>query len=284
VSAILLDGRALARRLNQGSVKARSAALARSPGLAVILVGEDPASQVYVRRKGVVAGRMGFLHRQIDLPADIAQAALLEQVELLNRDASVDGILVQLPLPGHLDTEAVLDAVSPDKDVDGFHPDNAGRLVQGRPRFVPCTPLGVTKLLEHAGVSLKGKEAVVIGRSNIVGKPMAHLLLQQHCTVTLCHSRTRDLEQHVRRAEVLVAAVGRPGVVAADWIRPGAAVIDVGMNRLDDGSLCGDVEPGAAAVAGWYTPVPGGVGPMTIAMLMENTCRSAEARQALSPA
>jgi len=280
VSAVRLDGRALSRRLNQTSVKVRSAALARPPGLAVILAGADPASQVYVRRKGVVAGRMGFLHRQIDLPSDVTQEALLEQVGLLNDDPAIDGILIQLPLPRHLDTKTVLDAVDPTKDVDGFHPDNAGRLVQGRARFVPCTPLGVMKLLQDAQVPLTGKRAVVLGRSDIVGKPMAHLLLQAHCTVTICHSRTQDLAGHIRAADVVVAAVGRPKMVQADWVKPGAAVIDVGINRLEDGSLCGDVDPGAEAVAGWYTPVPGGVGPMTIAMLMENTCRSAEARQA----
>jgi methylenetetrahydrofolate dehydrogenase (NADP+) / methenyltetrahydrofolate cyclohydrolase len=279
VSAVVLDGRALSRRLNQGSVKVRSAALDRPPGLAVILAGADPASQVYVRRKGVVAERMGFVHRQIDLPPDVTLDTLLAQVQALNEDPAIDGILVQLPLPGHLDAETVLDAVDPFKDVDGFHPDNAGRLVQGRARFVPCTPLGVMKLLEDAQVPLSGKQAVVLGRSDIVGKPMASLLLQAHCTVTICHSRTVDLESHIRAADVVVAAVGRPKMVRAEWIKPGAAVIDVGINRLDDGSLCGDVDPAAEATSGWFTPVPGGVGPMTIAMLMENTCRSAEARQ-----
>ncbi len=280
MSAVRLDGRSLSRRLNQTSVKVRSAALSRPPGLAVILAGADPASEVYVRRKGVVAGRMGFVHRQIDLPADVTLEALLAEVRALNEDPSIDGILVQLPLPAHLDTKTVLDAVDPTKDVDGFHPENAGRLVQGRARFVPCTPLGVMKLLEDAGVPLSGKRAVVLGRSDIVGKPMAHLLLQANCTVTICHSRTHDLEAHIRSADVVVAAVGRPKMVQAGWIKPGAAVIDVGINRLEDGSLCGDVDPKAEAVSGWFTPVPGGVGPMTIAMLMENTCRSAEARQA----
>jgi methylenetetrahydrofolate dehydrogenase (NADP+)/methenyltetrahydrofolate cyclohydrolase len=279
VSAIVLDGRALARRLNQTSVKVRVAALARPPGLAVLLAGADPASQVYVRRKGVVAHRMGFLHRQIDLPVDVTLVRLLQEVKALNEDPSIDGILVQLPLPGHLDAKTVLDAVDPSKDVDGFHPANAGKLAQGRPRFVPCTPLGVITMLRDANVPLEGKQAVVIGRSDIVGKPVAQLLLQAHCTVTICHSRTADLAAHVRRADVLVAAVGRPKMVPAAWVKPGAAVIDVGINRLADGSLCGDVDPAVAEVAGWYTPVPGGVGPMTIAMLMENTCRSAEARQ-----
>ena len=280
MSAVILDGRVLSQRLNQGSVKARSAALGRPPGLAVILAGADPASQVYVRRKGLVAGRMGFLHRQIDLPATVTQDALLAQVAALNADEAIDGILVQLPLPGHLDTKTVLDAVDPAKDVDGFHPDNAGRLVQGRPRFVPCTPLGVMAMLQDAGIDLSGKQAVVLGRSDIVGKPMAHLLLQANCTVTICHSRTVGLAAHLQAADVIVAAVGRAKMVTADQVKPGAVVIDVGINRLEDGTLCGDVDPGVEAVAGWYTPVPGGVGPMTIAMLMENTCRSAEARQA----
>jgi len=253
----------------------------RPPGLAVVLVGENPASQVYVRRKTLVAGRVGFLHRQIDLPAEISQADLLACIASLNRDPVIDGILVQLPLPAHLDTQAVLDAVDPAKDVDGFHPENAGRLAQGRPRFVPCTPLGVMRLLEDAEVPLEGAHAVVIGRSDIVGKPMAHLLLHQNATVTLCHSRTRDLAGEVARADVVVAAVGRPRMVRGDWIKEGAAVIDVGINRLEDGTLCGDVDTEAAAGrAGWITPVPGGVGPMTIAMLMANTLKSALLRGA----
>ncbi len=276
----IIDGRALARRLNQGGVKVRAAALARPPGLAVILVGADPASQVYVRQKGRVAGRMGFVHRQIDLPADTGERALLERIRALNADPAIDGILVQLPLPGHLDERAVLDSIDPAKDVDGFHPENVGLLWQGRPRFVPCTPLGVMRMLSDIGAPLSGMEAVVVGRSNIVGKPMAALLLQASCTVRVCHSRSRDLEAAVRSAELVVAAVGRPGVIPGEWIRPGAIVIDVGISRLDDGSLRGDVGFEAAAErAGWITPVPGGVGPMTIAMLMENTLRSAELRQ-----
>jgi methylenetetrahydrofolate dehydrogenase (NADP+)/methenyltetrahydrofolate cyclohydrolase len=278
---MILDGRALARRLNQGIVRPAVEGMDRPPGLAVVLVGENPASQVYVRRKTLVAGRVGFLHRQIDLPMEISQAELLACIATLNRDPAIDGILVQLPLPAHLDTQAVLDAVDPTKDVDGFHPENAGRLAQGRPRFVPCTPLGVMRLLEDAEVPLEGAHAVVIGRSDIVGKPMAHLLLHQNATVTLCHSRTRDLAAHVARADVVVAAVGRPRMVQGDWIKEGAAVIDVGINRLEDGALCGDVDTEAAAErAGWITPVPGGVGPMTIAMLMANTLKSAKLRGA----
>ena len=277
---IILNGRKLSRSLNQGSVKVRAAALARPPGLSVILVGADAASQVYVRQKGKVAGRMGFVHHQIDLPVDVSQDVLMAEVARLNADPTVDGILVQLPLPKHLDERAVLDAIESTKDVDGFHAENVGLLWQGRARFVPCTPLGVMKMLEDADVPLSGKEAVIVGRSNIVGKPMAALLLQANCTVRLCHSRTTDLEAHVRAADVVVAAVGRPRMIQGDWIKPGAVVIDVGINRLDDGTLCGDVDYDAAAPrAGWITPVPGGVGPMTIAMLMENTLRSAIARQ-----
>ena len=275
----VLDGRALSRRLNQEVVRPAVAELPRAPGLAVVLVGQDPASEVYVKRKTLVAGRVGFLHRQIDLPVDTSQDALLACIRELNEDAAIDGILVQLPLPPHLDGQAVLDTIDPTKDVDGFHAENAGLLVQGRPRFVPCTPLGVMRLLEDAGVELGGCHAVVLGRSDIVGKPMAHLLLQQNATVTICHSRTGDLAGEVARADVLVAAVGRPNLVLGEWVREGAAVVDVGINRLEDGSLCGDVHyESAAQRAAWITPVPGGVGPMTIAMLMANTLHSARLR------
>ncbi|MEE2751479.1 MAG: bifunctional 5,10-methylenetetrahydrofolate dehydrogenase/5,10-methenyltetrahydrofolate cyclohydrolase, partial [Myxococcota bacterium] len=235
--------------------------------------------QVYVKRKTLVAGRVGFVHRQIELPEDTTQQALLACIRELNQDGAIDGILVQLPLPAHLDGQAVLDTIDPTKDVDGFHAENAGLLSQGRPRFVPCTPLGVMRLLEDASVDLNGRHAVVLGRSDIVGKPMAQLLLQQNATVTICHSRTADLAAEVARADVLVAAVGRPNLVLGEWIREGAAVVDVGINRLEDGSLCGDVHyESAAQRAGWITPVPGGVGPMTIAMLMANTLLSARLR------
>ena len=277
---MLLDGRKLARELNQGSVKVRAARLERKPGLAVILVGEDPASQVYVGRKTKVAGRVGFHHRQITLSPDTDQETLMELVADLNADGDIDGILVQLPLPKHLDATRVLDAIDPSKDVDGFHPENVGLLSQGRARFVACTPLGVMKLLESAELPLSGKHAVVIGRSNIVGKPMAQLLLAANCTVTIAHSRTKDIAALVRTADVVVAAVGRPEMVKGDWIKPGAVVIDVGINRLDDGRLVGDVAfDECVEQASAITPVPGGVGPMTIAMLMENTCASAERRQ-----
>ncbi|MEC7241629.1 MAG: bifunctional methylenetetrahydrofolate dehydrogenase/methenyltetrahydrofolate cyclohydrolase FolD [Myxococcota bacterium] len=279
----VLSGRSLSKRLNQGRVKSASAALPRKPGLAVILVGEDPASQVYVKRKGIVASRVGFGHQQINMAADSTEAEVLAQVHALNSNPEVDGILVQLPLPKGLDAVAILDAIDPSKDVDGLHPVNAGLLSQGRAQFVACTPLGVMRLLEDAGVDTSGKHAVVIGRSDIVGKPVAQLLLQANCTVTICHSRTRDLAAEVARADIVVAAVGRPEMVKGDWIKPGAVVIDVGINRLDDGRLVGDVDyESAFSVASAITPVPGGVGPMTIAMLMENTLRSAANRQGVA--
>lgn len=281
MTARILDGRALSRQLNK-ALKQRIAGLPRAPGLAVVLVGEDPASQVYVRRKGIVAGRLGMVHRQIDLPATTGQAELLEVVDALNADDTIDAILVQLPLPRHLDADEVMDRILPGKDADGIHPQNTGRLAQGRPGQIACTPNGCMRLLAHAEVPLAGAEAVVIGRSNIVGRPLAMLLEQANCTVTVCHSRTRTLEDAVRRADVLVAAVGRPEFVRGEWIKPGAAVIDVGVNRLADGRLVGDVAFEAAAErAAVITPVPGGVGPMTIAMLMENTWRASVARQGL---
>jgi methylenetetrahydrofolate dehydrogenase (NADP+)/methenyltetrahydrofolate cyclohydrolase len=279
VSAALLDGKALAKRLNQELVRPRAALLPRPPGLAVVLVGEDPASKVYVGRKGEVAGRLGFHHRQITLPADTSEAALLAIVDSLNDDPAIDGVLVQLPLPKHIDATRVLDRVSPDKDVDGFHPENAGRLSQGRPRFVPCTPFGVMRLLDDVKIPLAGRRALVVGRSNIVGRPMAQLLEQANATVTLAHSRTAELPGLVRQAEIVVAAIGRAEHIQGDWIQDGAVVVDVGMNRLEDGRLVGDVAFDAAAErAAWITPVPGGVGPMTIAMLMQSTLLSAERR------
>ncbi|TNE92901.1 MAG: bifunctional methylenetetrahydrofolate dehydrogenase/methenyltetrahydrofolate cyclohydrolase FolD [Deltaproteobacteria bacterium] len=277
----ILDGRVLSKKLNK-ALKVRVASWPRPPGLAVILVGRDPASEVYVHRKGVVAGRIGFLHRQIDLPSDVSEQELLDVVHGLNQDDAIDGILVQLPLPKHLDSLAVMAAIDPAKDVDGFTAASAGCLAQGRPHLVPCTPKGVMVLLEEAGVALSGKHAVVIGRSNIVGRPMAQLLEQANCTVTVCHSRTQDVEEHVRRADIVVAAVGRPEFVRGDWVKPGAVVIDVGINRLEDGRLVGDVHTAEASeVASAITPVPGGVGPMTIAMLMANTALASAHRQGL---
>ncbi len=249
----------------------------RKAGLAVVLVGEDPASQVYVKSKGKATLECGMNSFEYKLPADCDEAALLARIAALNADPAVDGILVQLPLPGHLDEQKVISAISPDKDVDGFHVTNAGRLAVGQPGFVPCTPLGCLMLLKDRLGSLAGLDAVVIGRSNIVGKPMAQLLLAESCTVTIAHSRTRDLPEVVRRADIVVAAVGSPEMVKGSWIKPGATVIDVGINRLppaegeSKGRLVGDVDYGeAAAVAGAVTPVPGGVGPMTIAVLLRN--------------
>ena len=281
MSAQIIDGKAFAANLRTriaGEVATLRTATGRSPGLAVVLVGDDPASSVYVRSKGkatVAAGMLSFEHR---LPADVTQDALLALVARLNADPAVDGILVQLPLPKGLDERAVITAIDPDKDVDGFHPVNAGRLATGLPGFVPCTPLGCVMLLKSVLGDLSGKDAVVIGRSNIVGKPMAQLLIAESCTVTVAHSRTRDLQAVVARADIVVAAVGRAKMVTADWIKPGATVIDVGINRTDDG-LVGDVDfAGMVDVAGAITPVPGGVGPMTIAVLLRNTLVSAARR------
>lgn len=271
----VIDGAAYAKAWNQ-ALAARAKALPRPPGLAVVLVGEDPASQVYVRRKGEVAHRLGFHHRQIDLPATASMDAIVATVDALNADPQVDGILVQLPLPRGLDGRVATERIRPDKDVDGLTTANAGALAQGRPQLVPCTPAGVRRLLDEIALPLEGIEAVVIGRSNLFGRPMAWLLEQANATVTVCHSRTRDLPRVVSRAELVIAAVGQPEMVRADWVREGAVVIDVGMNRLPDGRLVGDVAyaevaPRARAI----TPVPGGVGPTTIAMLMENTYRAA---------
>ena len=279
MTATLIDGRGRAAVL-RAEVAGGVARLARAPGLAVVLVGDDSASAVYVRAKGKAcreAGMLGFEHR---LPADTTQTALLTRIAALNRDPAVDGILVQLPLPPQIDTDAIIAAIDPDKDVDGFHPINAGRLASGLPGFVPCTPLGCLMLAKDVRGSLAGLDAVVIGRSNIVGKPMAQLLLGESATVTIAHSKTHDLPALCRRADILVAAVGRPEMVRGDWIKPGATVIDVGINRVA-GKLVGDVAfDEAFAVAGAITRVPGGVGPMTIACLLANTLTSAERRHA----
>ncbi|PEQ12373.1 bifunctional methylenetetrahydrofolate dehydrogenase/methenyltetrahydrofolate cyclohydrolase [Novosphingobium sp. PC22D] len=280
MSADIIDGKAFAAGLRARVGEHAAAferAAGRKAGLAVVLVGEDPASQVYVRNKGkqtLACGMAGFEHK---LPAETPEADLLALVEKLNADPLVDGILVQLPLPAHMDEQKVIAAIDPDKDVDGFHVINAGRLAVGQPGFVPCTPLGCVMLLKDRLGSLSGLDAVVIGRSNIVGKPMAQLLIQESCTVTVAHSRTKDLPEVVRRADIVVAAVGRPEMVKGEWIKPGATVIDVGINRVpaaEEGKtrLVGDVDfAGASAVAGAITPVPGGVGPMTIAVLLRNT-------------
>jgi methylenetetrahydrofolate dehydrogenase (NADP+)/methenyltetrahydrofolate cyclohydrolase len=275
--AQILDGKSLAAELRAG-IKQRVAALARRgkrPGVAVVLVGDDPASRVYVRNKTRACEETGIHSLQVDLPASVGEAALLAEIERLNADPAIHGILVQLPLPPHLDAARVQAAVSPAKDVDGFHAENLGALLAGRPRLVPCTPAGIVRLIERAGVPVAGRHAVVIGRSNIVGKPLALLLLQKDATVTICHSKSRDLENLARSADILVAAVGRAKLVTGATVKPGACVIDVGMNRLADGRLAGDVDfASAAEVAGWITPVPGGVGPMTIAMLLENCLKA----------
>lgn len=276
--AEVLDGRALAARIRQ-AVREEVAAFTErhglAPCLAAILVGDDPASSLYVQNKAKAAAQVGIRSETFHLPAGTPQEEVLRLVEELNRREDVHGILPQMPLPEPLDPEVVFERLDPRKDVDGLSPDNAGRLALGRPRLVPCTPLGILTLLQQTGRSLAGTHAVVVGRSNLVGKPTAHLLLAEHATVTLCHSRTRDLARHTRDADVLVAAAGRPHLVTADMVKPGAVVVDVGITR-DGGRVVGDVDFDAVRdVAGWITPVPGGVGPMTVAMLLRNTLRAA---------
>jgi methylenetetrahydrofolate dehydrogenase (NADP+)/methenyltetrahydrofolate cyclohydrolase len=283
MTAQLLDGVALGQKLRAG-FKLRAEALAAQgmrPGLAVILVGEDAASQVYVRNKVNACAQAGIHSEKYVFPPDVAPQQVFDKIGELNADANIHGILVQLPLPEQFDADAVLEAIAPQKDVDGFRAQNVGALMQGQPCFIPCTPYGAMKFFEDAGISLKGKEAVVVGRSNIVGKPMAMLLMHAGATVTVCHSQTRDLKAHCLRADILVAAIGRPKMITGDMIKPGAVVIDVGINRMnegpDAGKLCGDVDfASAREVASFITPVPGGVGPMTITMLLANTLESAE--------
>ncbi|MDH0867830.1 bifunctional methylenetetrahydrofolate dehydrogenase/methenyltetrahydrofolate cyclohydrolase FolD [Mitsuaria sp. GD03876] len=279
MTAQLIDGNALSKQL-RAEVAARAAALTArgvKPGLAVVLVGENPASQVYVRNK-VKACEDAGMHSVLEKYADtMTEAELLARVDALNNDPAIHGILVQLPLPKGIDAHKVIEAISPEKDVDGFHVASAGALMVGQDGFKPCTPYGCMKMLEFIGYDTKGKHAVVIGRSNIVGKPMAMLLLQANATVTVCHSATPDLAHFTRQADIVVAAVGKRNVLTADMVKPGAVVLDVGMNRTDEGKLCGDVDfDGVKEVAGWITPVPGGVGPMTITMLLVNTIESAE--------
>jgi len=283
VTAALIDGKAVAARVRAKVAEAAGELRARGvvPGLAVVLVGENPASQIYVRSKAKAAREAGVDAFDHKLSAETSQAELLALVRRLNGDPAVDGILVQLPLPPQIDSRVVLEAISPAKDVDGFHPENVGLLTVGMPRFVPCTPKGCMLLLEEAGATLRGSRALVVGRSNIVGKPMALLLAAADATVTLAHSKTRDLAGEVGRAEIVVAAVGKAEMIRGDWIRDGAVVIDVGQNKRDDGKLVGDVEFEAArARARAITPVPGGVGPMTIAMLLDSTIESARRRAA----
>lgn len=278
MSAQILDGKAIAADLRK-SIQEEVAAITRDgqrpPGLAVVLVGENPASQVYVRNKQKACEEVGFLSELVRLDADTKEDDLLALIDGLNQREEIDGILVQLPLPDQIDEETVIERILPTKDVDGFHPYNVGRLVLRMPLLRPCTPKGVMTMLERTGAELAGKDAVIIGQSNIVGRPMALELLMARCTITVCHSRTKDLTDKIHGADILVAAVGRPGFVQGDWIKPGAIVIDVGINRNDDGKLCGDVDfASVSKVAGWITPVPGGVGPMTIATLLENTLQA----------
>jgi methylenetetrahydrofolate dehydrogenase (NADP+)/methenyltetrahydrofolate cyclohydrolase len=284
MTARILDGKALAQRVTadvRAAVTERVAAGGSVPGLAVVLVGDNAASQVYVRNKRRTTEAVGMRSFAFDPPADIAENALLGLIDRLNADAQVHGILVQLPLPKQIDPAHVIERIDPRKDVDGFHPYNVGRLVVKMPTLRPCTPYGCMQLLAQTGEDLAGKHAVVIGQSNIVGRPMALELLMARCTVTICHSATRDLPDLVRQADIVVAAVGKPRMVQGDWIKPGAIVIDVGMNRLPDGKLTGDVHFEAARErASWITPVPGGVGPMTVAMLLHNTLRAAELQDA----
>jgi len=288
VTARIIDGKARALRLTTEigeRVAARVAAGKPQPGLAVVLVGDNPASQVYVRNKRRTTEASGMRSFAHDLPATTSQEALLALIDALNRDPAVTGILVQLPLPRHIDEERVTERIDPLKDVDGFHPYNIGRLVLKRPTLRPCTPYGCMTLLADTGEELAGKHAVVIGQSNIVGRPMALELLMTRCTVTICHSRTRDLPGLVRQADIVVAGVGRANFVQGSWVKPGAIVIDVGINRTAEGKLCGDVDFAAAKeVASWITPVPGGVGPMTIATLLANTLHAAELQDARSGA
>ncbi len=277
MSAKIIDGKAISAKV-RAEIKEETAGMAEKPGLAVIIVGEDPASKVYVRNKAKGCEEVGFHSEIYALPAETEEGELISLIKKLNADPKTDGILVQLPLPKHLDEKTVINTVAPDKDVDAFHPVNTGKIMIGDYDFLPCTPAGVMRLLDESGIEISGKRCVVVGRSNIVGKPQAMLLLQRNGTVTVCHSKTKDLKEECRRADILVVAIGRAKMINADYIKPGAAVIDVGMDRDENGRLCGDVDfESAQTVAGAITPVPGGVGPMTIAMLLTNTLRAAKA-------
>ncbi len=274
--AVIIDGKAISAKVRE-EVRKETEKMTVKPGLAVVIVGEDPASKVYVRNKAKACGEVGFYSEVHELPENTSSEELLTLVDKLNSDDKIDGILVQLPLPKHLDEKTVINAISPDKDVDAFHPVNVGKIMIGDYDFLPCTPAGVMRLLEETGIQVAGKNCVVVGRSNIVGKPQAMLLLQKNGTVTVCHSKTKDLVEECRRADILVVAIGKAKLIGADYIKPGATVIDVGMNRDENGKLCGDVDfESVKDAAGAITPVPGGVGPMTIAMLMKNTLRAAQ--------
>ena len=278
MSAVIMDGKALAEKV-KAQIREKVSKLRRQPGLAVILVGDNPASQVYVRNKERDCAQCGIMCYDYHLPQDASQEDVLDLVEKMNNYGAVDGILVQLPLPEQIDERVVLEAIAPDKDVDAFHPENMGRIMQGQAYYKPCTPAGVMEILHEYGIDPGGKHCVVVGRSNIVGKPMAMLLLHENATVTICHSRTPDLKAQCLQADILVSAVGKTGLITADMVKPGAVVIDVAMNRNEAGKLCGDVDFAAVSqVASYITPVPGGVGPMTRAMLMENTYKAAKCR------
>ena len=278
MSAVIMDGKALAEKV-KAQIREKVSKLRRQPGLAVILVGDNPASQVYVRNKERDCAQCGIMCYDYHLPQDATQEDVLDLVEKMNNYGAVDGILVQLPLPEQIDERVVLEAIAPDKDVDAFHPENVGRIMQGQAYYKPCTPAGVMEILHEYGIDPGGKHCVVVGRSNIVGKPMAMLLLHENATVTICHSKTPDLKAQCLQADILVSAVGKTGLITADMVKPGAVVIDVAMNRNEAGKLCGDVDFAAVSqVASYITPVPGGVGPMTRAMLMENTYKAAKCR------
>ena len=282
MAARLLDGKIVAKQVRENvrlAVDERVAQGLRRPGLAVVLVGDDPASGIYVGKKRKACEEAGIVSQAYDLPADTAQAQLLELIDQLNADPEIDGILVQLPLPDQIDENAITEAIGPLKDVDGFHSINMGLLAQGAPRLHPCTALGIMRLLEANGIEIRGKDAVVVGRSNIVGRPIALELLLADATVTICHSFTKGLRARVEKAEILIAAIGKPGLIPGEWIADGAVVVDVGINRIDEGKLVGDVGFAEASKrAAWITPVPGGVGPMTVAILLENTLKSAQMR------
>lgn len=276
MTAQIIDGKAMASQLRQ-NIKAQVKAMPRRPGLAVILVGKDPASQIYIRHKRKACNQAGFLARDYDLPESTPQEEILALIGLLNEDPEIDGILVQLPLPSRIDTEEVIERIRPEKDVDGFHPHNIGRLALRSPLLRPCTSRGIMTLLESIDQSILGKHAVVVGASNLVGRPASLELLLAGCTVTICHRFTKDVESQVGQGDILVAAAGKPGLIQGQWIKPGAMVFDVGINRLEDGRLMGDVDFASATQrAGWITPVPGGVGPMTVAMLLQNTLEVAQ--------